>query len=314
MAKHRSHSVEFKRRVAQEFLAGETLHGLAKRHDLSRNLIRVWVEKYEAGVFDEDARAADMIAGIRGAHRRARVSRRQAGAGAGVPKGGSAARTPTQKRAYVRDHRPDGLSIAEGCRLMGIARSTFYDKPQASGDDTALVEAMHAIKDEFEAYGWRRMQAALRQQGWAVNHKKIRRLMREHGLRSPRRRRFVITTDSDHDQPIFPNRTRELAIDGPGQLWVADLTYVTVAIGFVYIAAILDAWSRRIVGFAIGRRIDARLTLAALTAAIELRRPPPGCVHHSDRGSQGGFKRSSHQSRCWLIEATGQAPLPAFSN
>ena len=121
---------------------------------------------------------------------------------------------------------------------MGIARSTFYDKPQASGDDTALVEAMHAIKDEFEAYGWRRMQAALRQQGWAVNHKKIRRLMREHGLQPPWRRRFVVTTDSDHDQPIFPNRTRELAIDGPDQLWVADLTYVAVAIGFVYIAAI----------------------------------------------------------------------------
>jgi len=169
---------------------------------------------------------------------------------------------------------------------MGIARSTFYNKPQASGDDTALVEAMHAIKDEFEAYGWRRMQVALRQQGWAVNHKKIKRLMREHGLQPPWRRRFVVTTDSDHDQPIFPNRTRELAIDGPDQLWVADLTYVAVAIGFVYIAAILDAWSRRVVGFAIGRRIDARLTLAALTAAIELRRPPPGCVHHSDRGSQ----------------------------
>jgi putative transposase len=126
-----------------------------------------------------------------------------------------------------------------------------------------------------------------------VNHKKIKRLMREHGLQPPWRRRFVVTTDSDHDQPIFPNRTRELAIDGPDQLWVADLTYVAVAIGFVYIAAILDAWSRRIVGFAIGRRIDARLTLAALAAAIELRRPPPGCVHHSDRGSQGGFKRSS---------------------
>jgi putative transposase len=169
---------------------------------------------------------------------------------------------------------------------MGIARSTLYSAPAAAADDTALVEAMHAIKDEFEAYGWRRMQAALRQQGWVVNHKKVKRLMREHGLQPPLRRRFVTTTDSNHDQPIFADRSRELTVDGPDQLWVADLTYIAVAVGFVYLALIMDAWSRRIVGYAIGRRIDARLTLAALDAAIALRSPPAGCIHHSDRGSQ----------------------------
>jgi putative transposase len=187
----------------------------------------------------------------------------------------------------VRDRRPDGLSIAGGCRLMGIARSSFYADPAAAADDTALVEAMHAIKDEFEAYGWRRMQAALRQVGWVVNHKKVKRLMREHGLHPVLRRRFVATTDSDHVQPIFPDRTRELApVCGPNQLWVVDLTYVAVTAGFVYVALIMDAWSRRIVGYAIGCRIDARLTLAALEAAIGARHPPPGCLHHSDRGSQ----------------------------
>lgn len=169
---------------------------------------------------------------------------------------------------------------------MRIARSTFYSKSEATGDDTALVEAMHAIKEEFEAYGWRRMQAALRQQGRVVNHKKVKRLMREHDLQPPCRRRFVATTDSDHDQPIFPDFSRELAVDGPDQLWVADLTYVAIATGFVYVAVIMDAWSRRVVGYAIGRRIDARLTMAALKAAIEHRRPPRGCIHHSDRGSQ----------------------------
>ena len=107
---------------------------------------------------------------------------------------------------------------------MGIARSTFYDAPMMVVDDTALVEAMHAIKDEFEAYGWRRMQAALGQLGWVVNHKKIKRLMREHGLQPPQRRRFVVTTDSDHDQPIFPDRAKELVVDGRNQLWVADLS------------------------------------------------------------------------------------------
>jgi putative transposase len=169
---------------------------------------------------------------------------------------------------------------------MGIARSTFYDAPRRAGDDTALVETMHAIKDEFEAYGWRRMQAALGQQGWVVNHKKLKRLMREHGLNARLRRRYIATTDSDHDQPIFPDRTKDMIVDGPNQLWVADLTYVAVAVGFVYVAIIMDAWSRRIVGYAMSRRIDARLTLAALDAAIALRQPPPGCVHHTDRGSQ----------------------------
>ena len=89
-----------------------------------------------------------------------------------------------------------------------------------------------------------------------------------------------------NDRPIFPARTKELAVDGPNQLWVADLTYVAIAIGFVYVAVILDAWSRRVVGYAIARAIDARLTIAALRVAIEGRKPPPGCIHHSDRGSQ----------------------------
>jgi putative transposase len=122
------------------------------------------------------------------------------------------------------------------------------------------------------------MQAALGQLGWVVNHKKIKRLMREHGLQPPRRRRFVVTTDSDHDQPVFPDRAKELVVDGRNQLWVADLTDVAIAVGFVYVAVIMDAWSRRLVGYALGRRIDARLTLAALDAAIALRRPPPSSV------------------------------------
>ena len=165
---------------------------------------------------------------------------------------------------------------------MGIARSTYYDQPTGSADDTALVEAMHAIKDEFEAYGWRRMQAALRHRGWTVNHKKIRRLMREHAMHPPCRRRFATTTDSDHDEPIFPDRSRDREIEGPNQLWVADLTYIAIFGGFVYLAAIMDAWSCRITGYALGRRIDARLTLAALATAIERRNPPAGCIHHSD--------------------------------
>lgn len=169
---------------------------------------------------------------------------------------------------------------------MGIARSTYYDAPAERAGDSELLMAITAICDEFEAYGWRRVQAALRHQGVIANHKRIKRLMREHDLQPRRRRRYVATTDSDHDQPIFPDRAKGLVPDGPDQLWVADLTYVAIIGGFAYVAIILDAWSRKVVGYAIGRSIEARLAVAALRIAIERRHPPPDLIHHSDRGSQ----------------------------
>lgn len=169
---------------------------------------------------------------------------------------------------------------------MGLPRSTYYDLPDRHSDDTAIVEAMFAICDDFEFYGYRRVGAALRQQGLVVNHKKIRRLMREHGLQPKVRRRFVPTTDSGHNRPIFPNLAKDMVPTGPNQLWVADITYVALPTRFIYVAIILDAWSRMIVGYAIGRSIDARLTVAALRSAIDRRQPPPGCIHHSDRGAQ----------------------------
>jgi putative transposase len=111
---------------------------------------------------------------------------------------------------------------------MGISRSAYYDAPVMALDDTAIVEAMSAIRDEFEHYGWRRVQAALRQQGLVINHKKVKRLMREHDLQPRMRRRYVATKDSDHDHPTFRNLARDKVIDGANQLWVADITYVAV--------------------------------------------------------------------------------------
>ena len=169
---------------------------------------------------------------------------------------------------------------------MGLPRSTYYDAPPVKTDDAEIVANITAICDEFEAYGYRRVGAELRHRGMVVNSKKIRRLMREHDLQPKRRRRFVATTDSDHDNPIFPDLARDRIVDGPNQLWVADITYIAIATGFVYLAAILDAWSRRVVGYAISRSIDARVAVAALKAAIRVRQPPKGCIHHSDRGSQ----------------------------
>jgi putative transposase len=174
---------------------------------------------------------------------------------------------------------------------MGIARSTYYETQLAPMDDIAIVEAISAICEEFENYGWRRVRAELRHRGMIVNHKKIRRLMREYDLQPRIRRRYVTTTDSDHDKPIFPNLAKDIVVSGPNQLWVADITYIAIVGGFVYVAVILDAWSRRVVGYAISRSIDARLVIAALETAVERRKPPPGCVHHSDRGSQYAAER-----------------------
>ena len=170
---------------------------------------------------------------------------------------------------------------------MGLARSTYYDEPASQPiEEARLVERIKEICAEWPCYGYRRVTAELGATGHPVNHKKVMRLMQEHGLTVRPRRRFVATTDSDHDGPIFPNLAKEVVPVGPNQLWVADITYIAIAVGFVYLAAILDAWSRRVVGYAIGRRIDARLALSALRAATAAREPPRGCIHHSDRGSQ----------------------------
>jgi putative transposase len=169
---------------------------------------------------------------------------------------------------------------------MGLPRSTYYAAPMAKASDAEIVAEIRAITDVFECYGYRRVGAELRHRGHVVNAKKVRRLMREHDLNPRRKRRFVATTNSDHDGPVFPNIARGFEVHGSDQLWVADLTYVAIAAGFVYLAVILDAWSRRVVGYALSRSIDARLAMAALKRAIALRRPLPGCVFHSDRGSQ----------------------------
>jgi transposase-like protein len=172
MARYRTHSIEFKRQVAQEYLSGETLHGLAKRHDVTRNLIRVWARKYEEGAFDDDAQAADLIQEYEA--RTAALGRLVGKQALELEflKGGSEKRTAAEKRDYIRRHRPRGISIAEGCRLMGIARSTYYERPEKAADNTAIVEAIFAICDEFEFYGYRRVGAALRQQGFIVNHRR----------------------------------------------------------------------------------------------------------------------------------------------
>ncbi len=171
---------------------------------------------------------------------------------------------------------------------MSLPRSTYYYQPRRRGrdDEATLTARIEALCGEYPRYGYRRVTAQLRHEGWKVNHKRVARIMRERGLCVKLRRRWVRTTDSDHGEPVFPNLARDFTPEGPNELWVADITYIRIRAAFVYLAVLLDAWSRRVVGYAVSRHIDVRLTLAALQAAIEHRRPPPGCIHHSDRGSQ----------------------------
>jgi putative transposase len=168
---------------------------------------------------------------------------------------------------------------------MDLPRSSYYATASISDADPVVAEII-AIAESSRGYGYRRITAELRHRGLVVNARKVRRIMREHDLSPKRKRRYVVTTDSNHDSPIYPNVAMNAEIDGPNQLWIADLTYIAIATGFAYLAVVLDAWSRKVVGYALGRSIDARLTSAALEAAIRLRQPPPGCIFHSDRGAQ----------------------------
>ena len=149
-----------------------------------------------------------------------------------------------------------------------------------------LRDARQRIALEWPCYGRPRITEELRRQGWRVNPKRVYRLMREDNLLCVRRRKFVVTTDSNHGRRIYPNLARELVLTGVNQLWIADITYIRLQEEFVFLAAILDAFSRRVIGWALDRNLDDELTLTALRVALANRVPLPGLVHHSDRGSQ----------------------------
>ena len=174
---------------------------------------------------------------------------------------------------------------------MGLARSSYYYQPQGPSPekrkaDADLRDRIEQIALRFARYGYRRMTAQLRREGWPVNHKRVLRLMRESDLLVKSKRKWLSTSDSRHGFRVYPNLCQGVTPTGLNQLWVADLTYVRLRWEFVYLAVILDAFSRRVVGYALSRSLEASLTVAALQAALADRRPSPGCIHHSDRAVQ----------------------------
>lgn len=181
------------------------------------------------------------------------------------------------------------LPLAVLCELAGVSRAGLYryqGRAEGPDPDLDLREEIQQIALEWPAYGYRRITAELERRGWEVNHKRVLRLMREDNLLCLRRRSFLVTTDSRHGYAVYPNLAAEMAVDGVDQLWVADITYIRLLREFVYLAVVLDAFSRRVIGWALERSLEAELALAALRMALGQRRPAPGLIHHSDRGVQ----------------------------
>ena len=183
-----------------------------------------------------------------------------------------------------------GLTIGRMVELGGVSRASFYrfdpDRRPRPERDMDLRDAIQRIALEWPSYGRPRITAELRRQGWEVNPKRVYRLLREDNLLCVRKRKFVATTDSKHGRKVYPNLAKEMMLTGIDQLWVADITYIRLQSEFVYLAVVIDAYSRRVIGWALERTLEDDLTLGALRKALELRRPAPGLVHHSDRGSQ----------------------------
>jgi putative transposase len=175
-------------------------------------------------------------------------------------------------------------------KLGGVSRASFYrfDEENVPGveRDMDLRDAIQRVALKWPSYGRPRITAELKRQGWKVGPNRVRRIMLKDNLLCVRKRKFMVTTDSNHDRKVYPNLKREMEVSGINQLWVADITYIRLEAEFVYLAVVIDAFSRRVIGWALDRTLEDDLPIEALRQALEQRHPAPGLVHHSDRGSQ----------------------------
>lgn len=227
--------------------------------------------------------------------------------------------TTSEKRRYVRDHFKEFGSISKACQRVGLNQSSFYYKPKVdpverARKDAELRDQIEQIQSQYPMYGVRRVYWELFWgYGKRINRKRIARVMKKYSLKALIYRGFrICTTDSKHNKLIYPNLISAMEVSAPNQLWVTDITYVRIKTCFVFLAAILDVFSRKVVGWAISKKINTQLCLEALKMAIDNRNPEPGCIHHSDRGVQyasseyiellnkNGFRLSMSRKRnCW---------------
>lgn len=211
----------------------------------------------------------------------------------------------------AHQENPD-LSIFSLCELLDVSRSWYYERDdQADPEDIALRDEIEQIILEFSGYGYRRVTRELARRGWHVNHKRVLRIMREESLLCQIKKRFVITTtNSRHGFPVYPNVLADVTLSAPDQAWVADFTYIRLRSAFVYLACILDAFSRRCVGWHLSREMNTQMTSRALQQAIAERHPCPGLIHHSDRGVQ----YASHEYIEHLQAIGAQISMSAVGN
>jgi putative transposase len=212
----------------------------------------------------------------------------------------------------------DSLGIEPMCRLAAVSRAGFYRFLQQRHPGEEDMEVRNAIQqivlEHRRRYGYRRVTVELHRRGMAVNHKRVLRLMREDKLLGIQPKAFVVTTDSDHDRQVYLNLARRMKLTAINQLWVADITYIRLRQEFVYLAVVLDAFSRKVVGWALDRTLTARLPLLALERAIALRQPAPGLVHHSDRGVQYASEQYTQMLEIQGILPSMSRPANPYDN
>jgi putative transposase len=182
------------------------------------------------------------------------------------------------------------LSIERMCQMACVSRAGFYrwlqERDPVEEDMAVRTTIQQIFAEHKRRYGYRRVSKELRRRGMLVNHKRVSRLMRQDNLLAVQPKAFIITTDSDHDFEVYLNLASRMKLTGLNQLWVADITYIRLHREWVFLAVILDAFSRKVLGWELDRTLTARLPIAALEKAIADRQPTPGVVHHSDRGVQ----------------------------
>jgi transposase InsO family protein len=196
------------------------------------------------------------------------------------------------------------------CQLAGVSRAGYYRQLEKSEPDEAEMALRAAVQEivlaHHRRYGYRRVTAELRRRGMVVNHKRVLRVMRSDNLLAVRFRKFILTTDSQHDCQVYVNLAGRMTLTGVNQLWVADLTYIRLRAEFVYLAVVIDRFSRKAIGWALDRSLAARVAVAALQQAIAHRQPPPGVVHHSDQGTQ-------YASAEYIAVLAGSQMMPSMS-
>jgi putative transposase len=196
------------------------------------------------------------------------------------------------------------------CHLAMVSRASYYRHWEAVAPDEAEMAARVSIQEVVlrhrRRYGYRRVTVALRRQGMVVNHKRVSRIMREDNLLAIRYRKYILTTNSQHDYPVYLNLAARMTVTSINQLWVADITYIRLRVEFVFLAIVIDRYSRKAIGWALARSLTATVAVTALRQAIERRQPPPGVVHHSDQGTQ-------YASQEYTSELEANRMIPSMS-